>query len=307
MTNSIMSVSCRGKSTSYCEDNLLMMYPSIEFPNVRFQVSVQMDEILANVVDEVFFFMYTSNPSYTTYLIALRYTLLCVSLIGLISFGCFYRGIQDENKTFEHKFILILSVALVLFNDPLYALTTYYGSIGLSIFSTIHVSMFFSFVIFFLMVMFPRMNFEMNKISSDMVTWTNIIFGLVIFVFMTLLLSIQTVYCHYNPSIHFDLQLFNKIPEIAQVHHCDYILLCLVAGVFLFISHVQHHSKMESHANAISIFLLLELFFHICTTRTSRQRTLPVLRPGWRGGHDYVFRLQLLCDFAPNLMEIFKR
>lgn len=238
-----MSVSCHGKS-SFCDDNLLMMYPSIDFTNVRFFVSVEMDDILANIVDEVFFFMYTSNPNYTTYLIVLRYTLLLISMIGLISFGCFYRGIQNQNKTFEHKYILILSIALVLFNDPLYALTTYYGSITLAVFSTIHVSMFFAFIIFFLMVMFPRMNFELNKITSEMVSCTNVFFGLLIFIFITLLLSIQTVYCHFNPSIHFDVQLFNKVSKTPSIYYCCLLLRCFFHGIFFIIPYLQHHRKM---------------------------------------------------------------
>lgn len=191
------------------------MYPTIDFPNVRYYVSIEMDEILNNVVEELVFFMYTSNPRYTNYLIILRYTLLAISLIALISYGFFYKNLQLKNRTFEHKYIYLLSFTLVLFNDPLYALTALYGSIPLAIFSTIHVSMFFSFVIFFFIVMFPRMNYEHSKITTEFVTFTNIMLTFVIFVFLTLILSIQTVYCHFNPSIHFDLQFFKKIPSIA--------------------------------------------------------------------------------------------
>lgn len=200
-----MTVACT-EGHALCQDNLLMMYPSIEFPNVRFQVEVNLDGMLESMVEGMLFFMYTSNPQYTIYLLTLRYSLLLISLISLASYAYFYKSLQEFNRTFEHKYIYLLSVALVLFNDPLYALTTFYGSITCAVFSTIHVSMFFSLLIFFWMVMFPRMNFEQDKISTRFASWTSIFASFFIFIFLSLLLSIQTVYCRFNPSMHFDIQ-----------------------------------------------------------------------------------------------------
>ena len=200
-----MAVACT-EGHALCQDNLLMMYPSIEFPNVRFQVEVNLDGMLESMVEGMLFFMYTSNPRYTIYLLTLRYSLLLISLISLVSYAYFYKSLQETNRTFEHKYIYLLSIALVLFNDPLYAFTTFYGSITFAVFSTIHVSMFFSLLIFFWMVMFPRMNFEQDKISTRFASWTSIFASFFIFIFLSLLLSIQTVYCRFNPSMHFDIQ-----------------------------------------------------------------------------------------------------
>lgn len=202
-----MTVNC-DSNTIYCSENLLLMYPAIEFPDARFTVFIDIDPVLADLVQGVEFFMYTSNPQYTVYLLVLRSSLLFISIVGLIGYAWFYKNMKPENRSFEHKFIYVLSFFLVLFNDPLYALSTFFGSIVFAVFSTLHITMFFSSVFFFFIVMFPRMNKENGKIDTKFVNFQNISVTFLVFVFLSLLLSIQNVYCRFNPSIHFDTQFF---------------------------------------------------------------------------------------------------
>lgn len=200
-----MSVSCRA-GAPLCEPNYLMMVPTINTENIRLAVDLHMDYALSRLVTHSNFFMYTSNPRYTVYLLVLRYTLLLISLVSFVLYAWFYSKLKPENRTFEHRFILFLALALVLFNDPLYALTTFYGSAPLSVFSTLHIAMFMSALLFFWMVMFPRMTFEINRVNTRFAGTMPRLLTFLTFLLLTLILSIQTVYVHYNPSVHFEIQ-----------------------------------------------------------------------------------------------------
>jgi len=200
-----MSVTCQSGSPS-CESNYLLMVPTLDTANIRLAVDLNIDDALGKLVTYANFFMYTSNPKYTVYLLVLRYSLLLISLLSLFFYARFYFNLQQENRTFEHRFILFLAVTLVLFNDPLYALTTFYGSIPLAIFSTLHISMFMASLLFFWMVMFPRITFEINRVQTRFAGSMPRLLAFFVFVLFSLLLSIQTVYVRFNPSIHFELQ-----------------------------------------------------------------------------------------------------
>lgn len=204
-TESQMSVVCPTDSL-YCESNYLLMYPSIDTANVRLAVNFYIEEPLKQVITHANFFMYTSNPQYTIYLLILRYSLLFISLIRLIMYSRFYCHLEYKNRTFEHRFIMFLSVALVLFNDPLYAVSSFYGSVGFSVVSTLNLAMFLAALLFFWMVMFPRITFEINKVSTRFAGTLPRVLSLFVFILFSLLISVQTVYCRFNPSIHLEIQ-----------------------------------------------------------------------------------------------------
>ena len=200
-----MLISCN-QDQQKCQSNLLLMYPAIESRNVRFSVKFDMETPIKNLFQQFRFFMYTSNPEYTNYLIALRYTLLAISIIGLISYGIFFAGLQKKNRTFEHKYIFFLSISLIFFNDPLYAVNVFYGSIPLYIFSTLQMSLFVIFLIYFWIVMMPRINFEKNEANTSFMTCTTTLFSVCCFLIICFVLSIQNVYCYFNPSFQFEIQ-----------------------------------------------------------------------------------------------------
>ena len=62
---------------------------------------------------------------YTDFLLSLRYTFLILSIIFGIIYLIFFFKMPNPIKTFEHKYIALLSISLILFNDPFYAITIY--------------------------------------------------------------------------------------------------------------------------------------------------------------------------------------
>ena len=107
----------------FCNDNLFLLYPQITAPGFKFIITLLLEPNHNLILEEMSFFIYFANPSYTTYLLALRYTLLAISIISFAVYIFYYARSPFELRTFEHRFILILSIALILFNDPFYALT----------------------------------------------------------------------------------------------------------------------------------------------------------------------------------------
>ena len=89
-------------------------------------------------------------------MIILRYTFFALSSLGLIFYGLFFIRIPKNLRTFEHKYILLLSVSLVIFNDPFYLLTIYKAGPTMAFFSTFFVVQFITFLIIFWVVMIRR-------------------------------------------------------------------------------------------------------------------------------------------------------
>lgn len=302
-TESQMSVVCPPNSR-FCEANYLLMYPSIDTTNVRLAVNFHIDEPLKQVVTFANFFMYTSNPRYTIYLLVLRYSLLLISLISLIMYSRFYCHLEYKNRTFEHRFIMFLSVALVFFNDPLYAISSFYGSIAISVISTLNLAMFMAALLFFWMVMFPRMTFEINKVSTRFAGTLPRVLSLFVFLLISLLVSVQTVYCHFNPSIHLEIQLAHKIPAAAPSDRSDDIILSVCFAVLFAVSRDSGAEQVESAANAASVLFRVDFGVYRSFGGFAVERDVPELRSRWAANPHSFLRLQLLRDIAADIMAL---
>jgi len=63
------------------------------------------------------------NPEYTDFLLALRYVCLAISIIFVLYYWRSLRQMRGEKLVFEQKFIRVLGILLILFNDPICAST----------------------------------------------------------------------------------------------------------------------------------------------------------------------------------------
>ena len=64
---------------------------------------------------------------------------MAISILGLFFYGVFFFRVPRHLRTFEHKYIFVLSVSLVIFNDPFYLLTIYKAGQAMAFFSTFFV------------------------------------------------------------------------------------------------------------------------------------------------------------------------
>ena len=81
----------------------------IDFQNLSQQPNIK------NVTLEILFI----NSSFTKFSIGLRIAFFAVSLAACVLYILRYRALDISKKVLEHKLILVLSILLVFFNNPL--------------------------------------------------------------------------------------------------------------------------------------------------------------------------------------------
>lgn len=117
-----------------------MMFPQIESDYYFLSVTFDIDKSYANVISKFAFYITTQNPAFTFFSLVLRYVLLGVSFIGLVVYAYMYWKMDPSTRTFEHKYILVLSISLFFFNDPWYAATLLHTRMFNALCSTIVVT-----------------------------------------------------------------------------------------------------------------------------------------------------------------------
>jgi hypothetical protein len=186
----------------YCETNVLLIYPQLDYQNYLIEIEFEVDPNLHTLVDGMAFGGRTQNPRFTMYLIVYRYILLGISVLALLSYLWFYCRTPASQLTFEHKFILLLSLSLVFFNDPIFAVTVFKPSIGAAVFSTIFVMQFMGFLVVFWVAMWRRMHHEMVMRTSNQADWVAWGTGLLIFILLTVAGCSASVYTRLEPTMH---------------------------------------------------------------------------------------------------------
>jgi hypothetical protein len=114
----------------------------------------------------------------------------------------FYIKVPSEYVTFEHKFILALSAALILFNDPFYGFTLLNPG-NLSVFmSTLYITGFIALLVYFWMVMFQRIYKEPLRVDSKLMNLPVIMLGIVLFILLTSTALSTTILRRFDPGVN---------------------------------------------------------------------------------------------------------
>ena len=111
----------------------------------------------------------------------MRYICLGFSIFFGIGYFMFFAKIPKNLLTFEHYYIGLLSVALVLFNDPLYAISLLKSSLYLTILSNIFIVIFLTFLIFFWVIMMQRIVRETVMVETRLLNCMNVTLFFIIF------------------------------------------------------------------------------------------------------------------------------
>lgn len=199
-SNDTIQVQCPAGQV-YCNSNTLLLYPQLEYNDYLLEIELQVDTSIASLVDGILFSAEIENPQFTNSLLAFRYVWLGVSIISLIFYAVFYGRSRKDQLTFEHHFILGLSISLVFFNDPIFAVTVFYPSIVSAVFSTIFVMQFIALLTVFWMVMWRRMHFEGAKRTSNLCGWMSVSIGFLLFILLTIGGSVASVYSRFEPGV----------------------------------------------------------------------------------------------------------
>ena len=143
----------------YCESNMFLIYPEIDYPGFKLAISLKISE--SDISFENFYFnAQTVNPKYSIFMIALKCILFCVSLVMTLFYTRFYIKLNPFIRTYEHKMIFSMSIYLILFNDPFCIFALYWPNIIFSIISCFFYSVFLTSLIVFWSVMIRRIHKE---------------------------------------------------------------------------------------------------------------------------------------------------
>lgn len=189
-----------------CEDNMLFLFPDLKHENYKLVINLEIDRSMAQVFDEVFFYLSYSNSAFTVFLIIFRSFLLLASIVTAVIYLKFYSSISQDSVTFEHRFIGILSIGLILLNDPIYVVSVLYGYLPLVAISASYIAMFFSLVLFFNIVMYKRMHAEINKKETNLVTDLNIATASAVFILLASIMIVLAVYSRFDPTVNLATQ-----------------------------------------------------------------------------------------------------
>lgn len=184
-----------------CEDSIFVIYPQIFYSNYKVIISLTVNPEYYSIIKGFAFYADTQNPKYTKFLLSLRYVLLGLSIIGLLFYTINIFRVPWKVLTFEHRFIILLSVALVFFNDPIYAITILYSNISCAIVSTLFVTVFVSLLCFFWLIIVKRVVTEPTKPHTKLVGLWPILYSIVLFIMFSIACSFATVYARFDPGL----------------------------------------------------------------------------------------------------------
>lgn len=251
----------------YCEEHGFILYPRTDHKNYRIRIEIEIDNMYKSIIKGIRFFAKTQNPEYTKFLLAVRYTCFAISLAFSVWFFVFYKTIKPEYKTFEHKYILILSIAVLFFNDPLYGATVMKSSTFLAILSALFVVTFIGLLMFFWIVMVQRMHKESIHVSTQLVNFKNIALGTAAYITLTVIVCISSLISRFDPGYHVDA-------EYPVVYEVIMIIVVIIYTVLLILFFFNAYKVFKVWNKIIprhkffflfSFYFIIALFFLIIT------------------------------------------
>ena len=150
ISSDYVSVICYN-STKQCDINTVFVYDGVSNSDYRINIIFNLTAEQLEIFEGVSLEYSTASFGFNLFAIILRGSFFIISLAGLMSFVIQYRRNSDEIVKDEYRLLLILSISLVLFNDPFFAITTIFPSIYLEIFSAILVTNFYQYLLQFWM------------------------------------------------------------------------------------------------------------------------------------------------------------
>jgi hypothetical protein len=214
-SNDTMIINCPAKK-EFCDPNLMILYPQIDYYYYKLEIYLYADVAELALVDGVKFTARSQNPKFTNFLLIFRYVWFAVSILGLFGYTWFYCRSGVRKMTFEHHYILILSISLVFFNDPIFGITLFYPSIATSIFSTVFVTQFVALLILFWIIMWRRMHLESVAMRTSQIGILQIFIAFLIFAMLSIATCVASVYSRLEPGVHANTSFFNQQSNTVQ-------------------------------------------------------------------------------------------
>lgn len=228
-----------------CGHRYLLIYP--QFGAESYLVSLQLfwDTTTSPDYNSIALDVQTTDSVYILSLAALRYAFLGFSLVSCIVYFVFYVRTKRILRTFEHTMILVLSVSVVLFNDPLNLPALTNPSVPMTVFSTICLTQFFSVLALFMLGLTQKLRYEPDTVKLRRMNPVSFAASVLFFISLTSLIVISSVMTRGAPLFVKQFKLTKKLQN--RLQNQRYYIPCRLCchSWSYFDKLVSCHSQLE--------------------------------------------------------------
>lgn len=247
------------KGKEECNPVNFMWLDSIQHKGYKVEIMIQISDVYTRTIRSVKFDTFLRNHNYTYFLMTVRSFCLLISLISGIVYAVFFFKSRKQIRTFEHKYLLILSFLLFFFNDPLYCITINFSQKWMAVASTLSVVVFSSFLLFFWFIMLRRVHTENIKVDTDTINKKTIAILLSIFVLLSVIGISESLIFRFDPSFHMNYEL----PIIHLVFMIAVIVLSAAFVIYTVYNGYYIKKKWNSLIPRHKFFCFFSLYFAI--------------------------------------------
>ena len=245
------------KGQTACSEEFVYVQGSLSKGVHSYSIEFKPEDHLIGQIDTLFISAYTLSPEFYRFLLIFRYVFLIISLLGTIFYIIRYWKIGINLRSFEHRFILMLSIAVLFFNDPLYELTLYTGNSFLAVLSTIFITGFLAVLILFWSIIFVKLkNYPDSFLRNDILP-IYFIPAIVVFIVATISSLMAVFMLRFEPVL---FRNYNSSPAITA-----FKIISVVLGIGLMMLYIWLVIKISRNNKNLRsryyLLLMISLYF----------------------------------------------
>ena len=184
------TIQCKMR-TNRCNFKTVLAFNGLKKSDYKVSLSaVGASEVIGGLFNKMEVVVVTGNPAYYWFAIILRGVCFGVSLICLFLFLSHYRHCRNSRVRWELTQVLKLSLSLMFFNNPLYALSVIYPCILWRVVDTVLVVQFYATLIQFWMLF----SWQSKVGMSNTVSTTSSVFIWIASFCFALCIGAQTIF-----------------------------------------------------------------------------------------------------------------
>lgn len=198
--NDVAELYCRN-ITQRCDYSTFITLQHLNAPLYNLSISFDLTGIPQKIFDQTSIEVWVADERYTLFAILLRYVFLGISIVGCLVYWLQVRSCRDVRLRTEHRRIMFLSIALIFFNDPIYAWTLIRPSIALGVISVLFVANFYRELLYAWATVWWKAKVGQEGTIPNgirVVIWT---ISLLFFAFLATESVLYDVYTYFAPSI----------------------------------------------------------------------------------------------------------
>ena len=283
---------CSESEDNFCSP-ISLGFQDIENERYRVEISFQIPENLKSQLRDVNFEVKMGNPGVLRFLVFTRYGLVFFSIFSGFFYFLFYKNIPENMVTYEHRFILWLTIGIIVANDPFYAVD--FDNKYLELFLFFLFQGFFYFLLtIFILTMLDRIRLESKQNNTRFLKKKILYLAL----FFTILMTVLIFLTYYSEDTKDPIfEFFYDHPFVLTV--LFFLIVALQVFLFFLILFKSFliYKKWETILQRHRFFIIMSLVFYFFYMKAMVFEFLiaPLIFL-----NIYVFLLQISWRFSEN-------